>query len=339
MPSPSQSAGRALAPPVARLLNRPVLIPFDQPRRTGPVSDIPFTKDFPFDYGRPDRLSPLIRRVICENPGPFTYTGSGTYIIGTERGEVAIIDPGPMNEAHQDALVAAIGKARISDIFITHTHSDHCGGARRFAQRTGAPIRGAGPHPVRHRNQDAPALDEGADYAFAPDFILKDGDLIEGDGWTIEAVATPGHISNHLCFALRDESALFTGDHVMGWATSVIAPPDGDMGAYLDSLDKLLARGEEIYYPTHGAPILNPKPYVRAIRTHRRIRDGQILDQLKKGRTRIKEITGAIYADIDRRLHVAAALNVYAHLIRLVNTGAVTCGGEPTMESDYRPAP
>jgi len=300
------------------------------------ASPIPFIKDFEFDYGQADRLSPLIRRVICNNPGPFTYTGSGTYLIGDERGEIAIIDPGPMNEAHLDALIDAVGKARVSVILVTHTHRDHCGGARAFAERVGAPIRGAAAHPVRDKNLDAPALDEGADRDYAPDEILKDGDIIAGDGWTIETVATPGHLSNHLCFALKEEAALFTGDHIMGWATTVVAPPDGDMGAYLESLEKLLARDEEIYYPTHGAPILKPKPFVRAIRTHRRIRDGQILDQLKKGRTRIKDITGAIYVDIDKRLHGAAALNVYAHLIRLVKRGDVVCDGEPAIKSDYR---
>ncbi len=297
---------------------------------------IPFVKELDFDYGRADRLSPLIRRVICNNPGPFTYTGSGTYIIGNERGDVAVVDPGPLNEAHLDALVGEIGKARVSDILITHTHSDHCGGARAFAARVGAPIRGAGAHPVREKSVDAPALDEGADYAFRPDVLLNDGDKITGDGWTVEAVATPGHLSNHVCFALREERALFTGDHIMGWATTVIAPPDGDMGAYFESLEKLLARDDEIYYPTHGAPVANPKPFVRAIRTHRRIRDGQILDQLKKGRTTIREITGAIYADIDKRLHKAAALNVYAHLIRLVKIGAAECAGEPSLAADYR---
>ncbi len=300
------------------------------------MAAIPFVKEFKFDYGRVDRLTPLIRRVICNNPGPFTYTGSGTYIVGRDGGDVAVIDPGPANEAHTQALVAAIGPSRVSDILITHTHSDHCGGARAFAALVNAPIRAAGPHPIADKKLDAPALDEGADYAFAPDETLRDGDRVTGDGWTIEAVATPGHLSNHLCYALIEEAALFTGDHIMGWATTVIAPPDGDMAAYFDSLDKLLARSEEIYFPTHGAPIENPKPFVRAIKTHRRIRDGQILDQLKKGRTGIKEITGAIYADIDKRLHGAAALNVFAHLIRLVNTGAVVSDGAPTMKSEYR---
>lgn len=297
---------------------------------------IPFVKDFDFSYGEPAQLSPLVRRVIANNPGPFTYTGSGTYIVGRPGGAVAVIDPGPDNSAHIDALVAAVSKDRVSHILITHTHSDHCGGAREFAERTGAPIHAAGPHPVSDPAHDAPALDEGADYRFRPDHVIADGAIIDGAGWTIEAVATPGHLSNHLCFALKEEKALFTGDHIMGWATTVVAPPDGDMGAYLASLDKLLARDDRIYYPTHGAPIETPHRFVRAVKTHRRIRDGQILDQLKAGRTRIREIVPAMYADVDKRLHGAAALNVFAHLIRLVETGAVATDGKPTMKGEYR---
>jgi len=300
------------------------------------LASIPFVKDFAFEYGLPDRLSPLIRRVIAKNPGPFTYTGSGTYIVGRDGGEAAVIDPGPLNEAHLEALLAAIGPARVSAIIVTHTHSDHCGGATAFARKVGAPILAAGPHPVAEKARDAPALDEGADYSFRPDRLIGDGETIAGEDWTIGVVATPGHLSNHLCFALAEEKALFTGDHIMGWATTVVAPPDGDMGAYLASLDKLAARDDEIYFPTHGAPILKPKPFVRAVRTHRRIRDGQILDQLKRGRERIADIVPAIYADVDPRLHTAAALNVLAHLIRLVATGAVECDGAPAMQSAYR---
>lgn len=303
------------------------------------MADIPFIKDFPFAYGESATLSARIRRVIANNPGPFTYTGSGTYIIGEEGASgLAVIDPGPDDPAHVEALLAAIGKGRVSHILVTHTHRDHSGAAMRLAERVGAPILAAGPHPVRDPAHDAPALEEGADYAFRPDELIADGAVIEGEGWTIEAVATPGHLSNHLCFALKEEQTLFTGDHVMGWATSVVAPPDGHMGDYLASLEKLLARDDRLYLPTHGAPIENPQAFVRAIRAHRRIRDGQILGQLKKGRTRIKEIVPALYADIDKRLHGAAALNVLAHLIRLVETGAVETEGAPTMTSAYRPA-
>ncbi|GAB4528412.1 MAG: MBL fold metallo-hydrolase [Amphiplicatus sp.] len=301
------------------------------------MTEIPFVKEFSFAYGEPARLSPLIRRVVANNPGPFTYTGTGTYIIGGDGAQaVAVIDPGPDDDAHLGALTAAIGAARVSHILVTHTHRDHCAGARRFAERTGAPVLAAGPHPVKHAACAAPALDEGADYAFRPDRRIADGEIIQGDGWTIEAVATPGHLSNHLCFALRKEKALFTGDHIMGWSTTVVAPPDGDMGDYLASLDKLLSRDDRVYYPTHGAPIEKPHSFVRAVRAHRLMRDRQILDELKKGRTRIREIAAAIYVDIDRRLLPAAALNVYAHLIRLARDGAVETDGAPAMDGEYR---
>ncbi len=298
------------------------------------MAGIPFVKDIDFAPGAPDEVLPGVRRVIANNPGPYTYTGTGTYIVGT--GEVAVIDPGPNDDAHLEALIAATGGETVSHILITHTHSDHCGLARKFAERVGAPILAFGPHPVRESENDAPALDEGADYSFQPDEAIGDGAIIEGPNWRIEAVWTPGHLSNHLCFALPQEKALFTGDHMMGWATTVVAPPDGDMEAYLQSLDRLLARDDEIYLPTHGAPIKNPKRFTRAVRTHRLMRDGQIIEQLKSGKTDIREIVAAMYADIDRRLHGAAALNVLAHLIRLVRIGTVRCEGEPGMKSVYR---
>jgi len=235
--------------------------------------------------------------------------------------------------------MAALDGERVTHILITHTHSDHCGGARALAERVGAPILGFGAHPVRRPQDDAPALDEGADYSFKPDELIGDGAVIEGPGaqpdWRIEAVHTPGHLSNHLCFALPAQKALFTGDHIMGWATTVIAPPDGDMGDYLESLEKLLSRDDATYLPTHGAPIENPHRFVRAVRTHRLMRDAQIVEQLKTGRTRIKEIVATMYADIDPRLHGAAAMNVLAHLIRLVRMGTVSCDGEPELNSDY----
>lgn len=302
---------------------------------TTPAPTIPFVKDFAFAYGEPAQLSPLVRRVIANNPGPFTYTGTGTYIVGSG-GDLAVIDPGPDDDVHLDALAAAIGSGRVSHILITHTHRDHCGGARKFAAKVGAPLVGAAPHPGAPRIVEGPSLEEGADRAYRPDRVLKDGERLAGEEWTIETVSTPGHISNHLCFALVEEKALFTGDHIMSWATTVVAPPDGDMSDYFASLEKLLARDDRLYYPTHGAPIENPRRFVRAVKTHRRIRDGQILEQLRQGRSRIKDIVPAMYADIDKRLHGAAALNVMAHLIRLVKNGIVATDGEPTMQSCYR---
>lgn len=271
--------------------------------------------------------------MIANNPGPFTYTGSGSYILG--HGEVAIIDPGPHLDAHLDSLIEATNGEQITDILITHTHSDHCGGARALAERTGARIHGYSAHPIADRIDDAPALDEGADYKYRPDIELKDGDVVEGETWRVTAIHTPGHLSNHLCFASEEHQALFSGDHIMGWATTVVAPPDGDMNAYLASLDTLLARDDLVYWPTHGAPIDNPKRFVRAVKAHRLMRDAQITTQLEAGHTTIAAIVDIMYADVDPSLHKAAALNVYAHLIRLVRNGNVICEGTPQLSSQY----
>ncbi len=299
------------------------------------MTEIPFVKTFDFAYGEAARLSPLVTRVIANNPGPFTYTGSGTYLVGEGSGPFGVIDPGPADGAHLDALMAA-SDGRISHILITHTHLDHCGGARALAEAAGAPVYGFGPHP-KAGDAAAPeqAMEEGGDKAFAPDHLMGEGDVVEGDGWRLQAVHTPGHLSNHLCFAMEQENALFTGDHVMGWSTTVIVPPHGSMADYFASLERLLERDDVVYYPTHGAPIENPHRFVRAVRAHRRIRDGQILDQLKQGRTRIADMVAAMYADIDPRLHGAAAMNVLAHLIRLVGTGEVVADGAPSLEAEY----
>lgn len=299
------------------------------------ASAIPFVKQFEFKYGEPAQLSERLTRVIARNPGPFTFTGTGVYIVaGT--GPAAVIDPGPDVPSHLDALLAALGDRPVSHVLVTHTHKDHCEIARRFADAVEAPILGFGPHPSSPPQGARTALDEGGDSRFAPDIRLVDGARVAGDGWTIEAVHTPGHLSNHLCFRLVEEKALFTGDHIMGWSTTVVAPPDGSMGAYLDSLERLLAADDRIYYPTHGAPIDRPHAFARAVRAHRHIRDGQILDQLRKGVARVPDMVKTIYADIDPRLHAAAALNVLAHLIRLVDIGTVSADGAPSLESAFR---
>lgn len=298
------------------------------------MASIPFVKDIDFTHGVADMIAPGVRRVIANNPGPFTYTGTGTYIIGS--GEVAVIDPGPDRDEHLEALLRVLDGERVTHILITHTHSDHCGLATKFSAATGAPLFGYSAHPIREKELDAPDLDEGADRNYKPDILIKDGDLFDGPDWQIEAAHTPGHLSNHVCFSLPSEKALFTGDHMMGWATTVVAPPDGDMGAYMDSLDTLLARDDEIYFPTHGAPIKNPHRFVRAVKTHRLMRDAQIIEQLKKGNNTIRAMVSAMYADIDPRLHGAAALNVLAHLIHLVRIGKVACDGEPGLGSEYR---
>lgn len=298
--------------------------------------EIPFNRKIDFDYGRPDQISPLIRRVIAKNPGSFTFTGTGTYIVG--RGRVAVIDPGPNLPEHVDAILAALKPGEdVSHIVITHTHIDHSPAARPLQQRTGAPTYGFGPH---GGNRPAPGshVEEGGDYDFTPDVTVRHGDLVQGDGWTLEAVHTPGHTSNHLCFALEEEKALFSGDHVMGWSTSVISPPDGDMKAYMESLRLLLGRDDAIYWPTHGPAIEDPKPYVSAFIAHREEREREILNCLARGQTRIPDMVEVMYAKVDRALHPAAARSVLAHLTHMVETGRVRADGPPRLDSEYRAA-
>jgi len=299
-------------------------------------ADIPFVRDIEFEYGKADQVSPLIRRVVANNPGGFTYKGTGTYIVGQD--EVAVIDPGPLDEAHIDALLGAIKGETVSHILITHTHMDHSPAAKPLKAHTGAPTYGFGPHGGAARNSDGPKLEEGADFDFVPDVVVGDGTVIDGKGWTIECVHTPGHTSNHICFGLREEKALFTGDHVMGWSTSIVSPPDGNMQAYMASLTKLLARSDEIYWPTHGPAITDPKPFVEAYLAHRRDREDQILAQIAKGRTRIKDMVPEMYANVDARLHPAAARSVLAHMELLAATGRIKCEGPPSLSSDYLPA-
>lgn len=301
------------------------------------MTDIPFVKEFPFAYGEAAELSPLVRRVIAENPGPFTFTGTGTYLVGRPgASELALIDPGPDDVRHLDAVRKAAGPGRISRIFVTHAHRDHCAGARLFAEAFGARVFAAGTALPPPEAQARTAVEEGVDRGFAPDESIAEGEAFAGEGWTLRAVATPGHLPDHLCFALEEEGALFTGDHMMGWSTTVIAPPDGRMADYYLSLEKLLLRSDRIYYPTHGAPIARPAAFVRAVRAHRRMRDGQILDRLRKGDRRIADMLPAIYAGLDLRLEGAASLNLLAHLIRLVDIGAVETEGAPALASRYR---
>ncbi len=295
------------------------------------MAGINFVHEIKFDYGACDQVSPLIRRVIANNPGPFTYTGSGTYIIG--KGKVAVIDPGPRNEEHLAALTAALTGEEVTHIFVTHTHNDHSPLARELKEATGAKTYAFGPHGTG--KGEGAAAEGGADYDFEPDVRLKDGEICKGEGWTIEAVHTPGHLSNHMCFALREEKALFSGDHVMGWSTSVIVPPDGDMKAYFASLEKLLARDDEIYWPTHGPAITDPKTFVQSFITHRRAREDQILACLKAGQTNIKDMVAEMYKDVDPRLHGPASRSVQAHLIHMVETDRVSLVSGDTLGGEY----
>ncbi len=292
---------------------------------------IPFVREIDPDYGRPRRLSPLVRRITANNPGPFTFTGTGTYVVG--QGEAAVIDPGPPIEAHLQALLASTRGERITAILVTHTHLDHSPLAHALKAATGATIYGLA---APGAEEAAVRLDEGQDAGFTPDVTVKDGQRIGGPGWTLEALMTPGHASNHVCWALLEENALFSGDHVMGWSTTVVSPPDGDMGAYLESLDRTAARGFDRLYPTHGPPVEDVAPFLAAYKAHRLERERQILGELAQGPRRIPEMVRTIYADVDPRLHPAAGHSMLAHLIRLVRTGVVACETEPGPSGLYR---
>jgi glyoxylase-like metal-dependent hydrolase (beta-lactamase superfamily II) len=297
---------------------------------------IPFVRHFDFAYGRCDRVSPLIRRVVANNPGAFTFTGTGTYIIGGEGPDarVAVIDPGPLDDAHLTALLAAVGGQKVSHVLVTHTHRDHAPLARPFAQLVDAPILAARP-PLKETHASG-GLDEEDDVDFQPDVILTGGERIAGDGWTLEALFTPGHASNHMAFVLEEENALFCGDHVMGWSTTVVAPPDGDMADYLASLDKVIARRFRTLWPTHGAPVTQPEPFLAAYRAHRLAREAQVLEQLARGATTIADMVPSLYAAIDSRLWPAASLSVHAHLIKLVQDGRVSADPAPSLQATYR---
>lgn len=296
---------------------------------------IPFVREVEFAWGRVDAVSPLIRRVIAENPGPFTFTGTGTYIVGRNApgARVAVIDPGPTDAAHLAALLQAVRGQTVSHVLVTHTHRDHAPLARPFAEAVGAPVLAARP-PAPTAHGPAP-LDEEEDEAFAPDVILTGGEVLEGDGWTLEALATPGHASNHMAFVLAEENALFSGDHVMGWSTTVVGPPDGDMTAYMASLEAVIARRFATIWPTHGAPITKPGPFLEAYRAHRLEREAQVLARLAGGDRRISEMVPTLYAAVDWRLWPAASLSVWAHLIALERAGRVRAAPAPTLEADW----
>ncbi|HVZ98806.1 MAG TPA: MBL fold metallo-hydrolase [Caulobacterales bacterium] len=295
------------------------------------AAPVPFVREMDFAYGEVQRVSPLIRRVVANNPGPFTFRGTGVYIVGA--GVVAIIDPGPDLPDHIETLRRAIADERVAAILVTHRHLDHSPAARPLAQATGAAIHASGIAP--RVSLDDFVAEAGDDLGFAPDVAIGDGATISGPGWTLEAIATPGHTSDHLCFALREENALFSGDHIMGWSTTVISPPDGDMDDYLTSLDKVRERAFATLWPTHGPPVRNVASFIDAYKAHRLDREAQILAQLAMGKARIMEMVPAIYADVDQRLHPAAAHSVLAHLIRLAKLGRVTCHGAPGIGSDY----
>ena len=297
------------------------------------ASTIPYVRDIQFEYGVCDRLSPMIRRVIAKNPSAFTYTGTGTYIIG--RGRVAVIDPGPRDETHVDAILAATRGEDISTILITHTHNDHSPAAELLLRHCDARTYGFGPHGAGKNTGDHVVVEEGGDMAFRPDETVQHGDLVADGDWEIECVYTPGHTSNHVCYRLNRERVLFTGDHVMGWSTSVISPPDGDMASYMKSLELLLSCSDETYWPTHGPAITRPRVHVNAFIAHRREREAQIIEQLKQGNHRIATMVPVMYKDVDVRLHSAAARSVYAAILHMYTKESVRCEGEPRLEGEF----
>lgn len=268
-------------------------------------------------------LEPLVTRVLAPNASAYTFTGTQTHLVGIA--ELAVIDPGPADEAHHAALLRAIAGRPVRAILITHHHRDHSPGARRLAAETGAPIVGSAPFAI---HDDGPRADAAFDPDYAPDRVLAEGERVCGDDWTLEAIATPGHTSNHLAFALAETGALFSGDHVMGWATSVISPPDGDMGDYMASLEKLLARDDRVYYPGHGLEIDRPQRLVRGMLGHRKQREGQIMRLLDEEARTIPAMVARMYVGLDHRLLGAAERSVLAHLIDLDRRGLVRNEGE-----------
>ena len=274
----------------------------------------------PWPTGLTEQVEPLVRRVLAPNPSPYTYTGTQTYLVGGAD-RIAVIDPGPDDPAHLEALVSAIGDAQVAAIMCTHTHRDHSPAAAPLAERTGAPIVGCTPLVL---DDSGPRADASFDRSYAPDRVMEDGESMTGPDWTLTAVHTPGHTSNHLCFALEESGALFTGDHVMGWSTSVIVPPDGDMSAYMASLEKLYGREDRVYYPAHGPQIDNPRQLVRGMIGHRRQRENQIMRILTEaGPLGAADFVPRMYKGLDPRLSGAAEMSVTAHLIDLERRGII----------------
>lgn len=303
--------------------------------RSRPDEQPAFGREAP-ESGVVVEVAPLVRRLVCPNPGPFTYTGTCTYVVG--RGRVAVIDPGPESPEHLAALTRALAGETVERIVVTHTHRDHSPGARALKAATGAPIWGCGPHRASRPPAEGEArLDMGGDADHRPDREMADGDVLEGADWSLRALATPGHTANHLAFACPEADALFSGDHVMAWSTTVVAPPDGAMRDYMASLDRLRDRPESLFLPGHGGPVREPARFVRALANHRRQREAAILARVAAGDLSIPAMVEAIYQGIQPALKGAAALSVLAHLEDLAERGLVACDGPPSLSASYRP--
>ena len=291
--------------------------------------DIRFNRALDFEYGVLQTVAPSVRRVIARNPSPFTFHGTGTYVIG--HGRVAVIDPGPALDEHVEALAHGLRGETITHVLVTHTHLDHSPGCVALRRFTPAPTYGYGPHGSGRPagGEESVVVEEGADFEFVPDVEVRDGDIVECDGFSFECVHTPGHTSNHVCYRLREERALFCGDHVMGWSTTIVSPPDGHMGTYIASLERLLDGVDATYWPTHGAPIRDPKPYVQSLIEHRHQRAREIKACLRDGIDTIPEMGKRLYRDLPVRMHPAAARSVLSTMTLLVERGDVA-GGDAT---------
>ena len=292
---------------------------------------IPFQFEDDVVYGELQEVTPLIRRIMAPNPSLFTYKGTGTYVVG--RGNVAVIDPGPNLAQHISAITESLRHETISHIVVTHTHSDHSSAAMPLKEICGAPIYGRTLHEY---SDDEEQFEEEYDRKFRTSVEVSDGDVIEGEGWTLQCVHTPGHMSNHICYRLRQERSLFCGDHVMGWSTTVIIPPDGSMKDYLESLEKLLTADDEIYYPTHGPPIRRPQSFVRACIEHRHQRELEVIQSLRSGNHTVREMVADVYREVDNSLHPAASRSLLATLIKLWQDGRIACSDAPDLASSYR---
>ncbi len=298
--------------------------------------NIRYNKTFDLVPGRAEEVAPRVRAIVANNPGPFTFKGTVSYIIG--RGKVAIVDPGPDDDAHVAALLDGVRGETVTHIFVTHTHRDHSPAVPKIKAATGAAVYAQGPHrPARPLHiGEASRLDASADMDFRPDVALADGAVVSGDGWNIEAVTTPGHTANHMAFAFKEADLLFSGDHVMGWSTTIVAPPDGAMSDYMASLQKLARRSEPLYLPGHGGPVRDAPGFVQQLIRHREKREASIVRRLGAGAADIPTLVRAIYIGLDARLVGAASLSVLAHLEDLVARGAVATEGVPSIGGTYR---
>jgi glyoxylase-like metal-dependent hydrolase (beta-lactamase superfamily II) len=300
------------------------------------ADDIQFDRKFDLPPEQVEECAPGVRRILANNPSPFTFKGTLSYIIG--RGQVAIVDPGPDDPAHIAALLNAVRGETVTHIFVTHTHRDHSPAAPAVKAATGAVVLAEGPHRLARPLHigEAKRLDASADMEFKPDRALADGEVVTGGGWTVEAVATPGHTANHMAYALKGADILFAGDHVMAWATSIVAPPDGAMSDYMSSLHKLARRSEQTYFPGHGGAVRDAPTFVHQYIQHREGREASILHRLAKGEADVPSLVRAIYIGLDPRLTSAAGLSTLAHLEDLVARGKVATEGPASITGTYR---